>query len=147
MFNLISKLIKSEDFAQTRHVLAFTNDTSGMNYFNPADIIIGELNIEGITIKVPKKSVQKGHNLTLYFFADMLTKKRSDQLKKGNTRGSFAVIGQISQLSDDEFGTYASIHFTQFDKYKWKKIVAQYEAAQIKINSLSADGNEENLDD
>ena len=147
--DLLSNQLKKSNFENFSYYIILQNETSGTSVLDHEIIKINELSRKGISLTVPKNSCKKSHNLSLAFIKTKPATKIT-RFPSKSTPDIFIITGKIMDLVDqldedlDEkdniVGHGISINFNQFDEYKWKQIIKQYEAPQRSINEMISKG-------
>lgn len=136
MIKLLSSLIKLSDFEQTKHHVLFKNDTSSTGVYEPEKVLVTSLDEETINLRVPKKSIGPGHNLTLYIYDSPISEENLKKIKSKNFKSGLEFIGKVKELAEDEDYLYAQVELSQFDQHVWKKICSMYENIQNSVLDL-----------
>lgn len=139
MSKLISDYIFSQDFKRSGHKLLFKNETSGTSFLISEQIQINELHENGISFTLPNGHLQKGHNLTLFFYPlEKNLNLKLTHLNQTFKEAEFEIIGKVENLNIDTKTNQAfvSVIFLQYNVVEWKKLISKYESKQNEINDL-----------
>lgn len=138
----LAALLNTDDFKRLEHIYLVRNDSSGTTIVKPNLIKMIELQTEGMKLRMPKNSCQKGQNLTVFIFETPMKTKIINIPLDGTLKGSFECLGKIKDLETFEKNEeiIVSLEFTQIDEVKWKEIVDKYHALEERINNISEQG-------
>jgi len=145
----LSNLINHNDFKRVGFSIAFKNNASNTVYKDFNEISLVELSEGGLKLKVPFKSLQPGHFLTLYFYEFPIPKERKQEIIKETFRNATTFIGKVLDLTeecdeddpedafDDEKYLVCNIELTQYDVHVWQNVFKTFNEHQKKVNSLT----------
>lgn len=140
----LASLINTDDFKRLEHIYLVRNDSSGTTIIKPNAVKLVELQGDGIKLRMPKNSCQKGQNLTVFIFESPMKQKVTSIPLDGSLKGSFECLGKVKEVEKFEKtdDIIISLEFTQIDEEKWKKMVEKYKKLEEKINNISEKGRE-----
>lgn len=149
----LSDLIKVKNFEKMSYVVFLRNEKTGKTLIKKEDCSISGLDLDAITILVPKTFCGDGQSITLFIYKEPMKDKIKIIPTQGSLKGSYEVLAKVVDIQEHEENensfmkenhkVYVTLIFSQYDKFMWKSICEDYQKVQDEINQVIKMASEE----